>query len=200
VQRNASGAVGVSLRPRARPQPAPRTAPQTAQTSPPVTRPEAPSQPAPPPVATLDPDQDLDALASSILQSNPVTDAISDALFEALATNAPDVPTGPPLSAAEADALRVAVQACWVVDVGSEAANVTVVIGISMNENGTVRPSTVRLLASEGGAGRAVDVAFQAARRAVLRCQQGGYQLPKDKYAHWKDIEITFNPKDMRLR
>ncbi|MDO7707324.1 MAG: energy transducer TonB, partial [Loktanella sp.] len=44
------------------------------------------------------------------------------------------------------------------------------------------------------------EIAFQAARRAILRCQSGGYQLPADKYDQWKEVEITFDPSGMRLR
>ena len=41
---------------------------------------------------------------------------------------------------------------------------------------------------------------IEAARRAILRCQSGGYQLPADKYEQWKDVVITFDPSGMRLR
>ena len=40
----------------------------------------------------------------------------------------------------------------------------------------------------------------EAARRAIIRCSRDGYQLPPDKYAHWRDIEMTFNPERMRLK
>ena len=53
------------------------------------------------------------------------------------------------------------------------------------------------LLASSAAA---VQTAFQAARRAVLRCEKGGYDLPAEKYEQWKEIEMTFNPDQMRLR
>ena len=39
----------------------------------------------------------------------------------------------------------------------------------------------------------------QAARRAILRCQKGGYNLPVEKYEHWREIEMTFNPEKMRI-
>ena len=46
----------------------------------------------------------------------------------------------------------------------------------------------------------AQNAAFEAARRAVLRCQRGGFDLPIEKYDHWRDIEMTFNPEKMRRR
>ncbi|MGX9355293.1 cell envelope biogenesis protein TolA [Roseobacteraceae bacterium S113] len=127
-------------------------------------------------------------------------DAVNAALQEALAgTPEPATPTGPPMTAGEREGLVVAVQECWVVDVGSQAADVIVTVAMDMNRDGTVAGG-VRLVSAEGGDGRAQDVAFQAARRAVLRCQKGGYALPEEKYEQWKQIEITFNPESMRVR
>ncbi len=129
--------------------------------------------------------------------SSAVNAALAEALGEPAAT---DVPTGPTLTAQETGALRLAVQSCWVVDVGSQAANVTVVVGMSMDVSGKVIASSMRLVSSSGGEGSAVETAYQSARRAVLRCQKEGYDLPDDKYEQWKEIEMTFNPKDMRIR
>ena len=59
----------------------------------------------------------------------------------------------------------------------------------------------VRQLSASGGDANAVSTAFQAARRAILRCQApNGYQLPPEKYDQWKDVVITFDPSGMRLR
>jgi len=67
-----------------------------------------------------------------------------------------------------------------------------------MTPEGKVKPGSLRLVSSQGGADSATKTAFQAARRAVLRCQKGGYNLPTDKYEHWREIEMTFNPEKMR--
>ena len=60
----------------------------------------------------------------------------------------------------------------------------------------------VRLVSSSGGDAGAAEVAFQAARRAVLRCQsQGaGFPLPPEKFATWQSMELTFDPSQMILR
>ena len=42
--------------------------------------------------------------------------------------------------------------------------------------------------------------AFEAARRAIIRCGSSGFDLPAEKYGHWRDIEMTFNPERMRIR
>ena len=45
-----------------------------------------------------------------------------------------------------------------------------------------------------------MDVAFRKARTAVISCGRRGFDLPDEKYEHWRDIEMTFNPEKMRLR
>ncbi|MDV4145756.1 energy transducer TonB [Shimia sp. FJ5] len=129
-------------------------------------------------------------------------DAIAAALAEAGTqeqAETPAAPSGPPLTRGEKDALRISVQNCWVVDVGSQAANVTVTVAMNMTREGKV-DGAISLLRAEGGDDQATKVAFEAARRAILRCQKGGYKLPIDKYEHWREIEITFNPEKMRLK
>jgi len=124
--------------------------------------------------------------------------AVAAALAEAL--NAPDVPQGPPMTGSERDAFRVAVNRCWNVDPGSVAARVTMTVGFSLTQEGRV-DGNVRQIAASGGDDGAVRTAFEAARRAILRCQNpNGYDLPADKYGQWKDVEITFDPSGMRLR
>lgn len=172
----------------------PSSAPVTSMR--PKTRPAAPPQ---------TPEQTQTAAAPK-----PRTDAVKDALAEALAEagTAATPPSGgngtaasgPPLTSGEKDALRVAVQQCWNVDVGGRSANVTVTVGVSLDEAGRVQQGTLRLLASEGGTGDAVEAAFQAARRAIIRCQKDGYPLPRDKYDQWREIEMTFNPEKMRIK
>ncbi len=103
------------------------------------------------------------------------------------------------MTGGERDAFRVAVQDCWAVDVGSRSADVTVIVAVEMNRDGTVA-GDVRQLDAIGGDGSAQQAAFEKARRAILRCQRGGYALPPEKYAQWREIEMTFNPDGMRLR
>jgi hypothetical protein len=136
--------------------------------------------------------------------SEPVTATAQDDVLAALAgvaqqNDAPAVAAGPPMTGAERDSFRVSVNRCWNVDPGSVAARVTVEVAFNLDRDGSVRGNDVRLVSSQGDSG-AVDIAFQAARRAVLRCQSGGYQLPADKYDQWQEVVITFDPSGMRLR
>ena len=134
-------------------------------------------------------------------QTNSGSSASSstDAAVAAALGEEPAAPSGPPLTQGEKDSMRVAVQNCWVVDVGGQSSNVTVTVRFNLDREGKVS-SAVELLSSEGGDERAVDTAFQSARRAILRCQKGGYKLPIEKYDHWREVEITFNPEKMRLK
>lgn len=170
-----SGAVEVSLRPAARPsRPAPAETPQVAET-PPAAPAETPSD------TSVE-----DVLAGVVGTDTPAAQ--------------PDIPQGPPMTGSEREGFRVAVNGCWNVDPGSVAATVTVVVGFSLTQDGKVEGNQVELLSSQGDAS-AVNIAFESARRAILRCQgQGGYQLPAEKYGQWKDVEITFDPSGMRLR
>lgn len=173
----ASPAPQTSLRPRARPRrpaPEPETVAQAAE-----------EQPQPP-------------------VQDAQRDAVNDALAEALAgggeVEAP-VPSGPPLTAGEKDALRVSVSNCWNVgSLSSEALRTTVVVGVTLAQDGKPDVGSIRMLSSEGGSQTAAKQAFEAARRAIIRCGARGYKLPPEKYAQWRDIEMTFNPERMRIK
>lgn len=85
------------------------------------------------------------------------------------------------------------------VDPGSDAARATVTVAFALDREGRVE-GDVRLLDATGGSQAAQDTAFGAARRAVLRCQREGYDLPPEKYDQWRAVELTFNPEGMRIR
>jgi hypothetical protein len=168
------GAVETSLRPIARPaRPAPPAAAAEPQTA---------TEPAPAPAPVPD-----------------TSDAVADALAAAVADSAaPAVQAGPPMTGSERDSFRIAVNSCWNVDPGSVAARVIIEVGFTLTREGLVEGEP-RLLSSDGDQS-ATSTAFEAARRAILRCQRGGYQLPADKYDQWREVVITFDPSGMRLR
>ncbi|QPM88931.1 energy transducer TonB [Pseudooceanicola algae] len=94
--------------------------------------------------------------------------------------------------------LRLSVESCWSVDPGSPAAQVTVTLAFSMDREGRVLPNSIEMVAATGGEASAARTAFLDARRAVLACQREGYPLPAEKYDQWQNIEMTFNPENMR--
>ncbi len=168
---------------------APASSPR-ASLRPPARRPSAPR-----------PAQPTETAATPTQEDSGVDDvAVQAALEAALSSAATDVSSGPPMSSGEKDALRIAVQSCWNVDPGARWAQTTVTIAMDMTQDGKVVPSSLRMIASEGGDASTANAAFGAARRAVLLCQRDGYPLPAEKYGQWKEIEMTFNPERMRIR
>ncbi|MGR3291605.1 MAG: energy transducer TonB [Paracoccaceae bacterium] len=135
--------------------------------------------------------------------SPPVNDPVAEAVAEAVnaATPTPTRPTGPPLTGGEKDVLRIAVQNCWNVgSLSSEALETTVVVAVSMKRDGRPDTASIRLLSHSGGSNNSALQAFEAGRRAIIRCGINGYDLPLEKYSHWQDIEMTFNPEKMRIK
>lgn len=137
--------------------------------------------------------------------AEPATDqnAVNAALAAALGSGqqAPERAAGPPLTSGEKDALRVAVQQCWNVgSLSSEALATTVVVTVAMAEDGKPNAGSIRMLSASGGSDAAARQAFEAARRAIIRCGANGFDLPIAKYDQWRDIEMTFNPERMRIK
>ena len=109
--------------------------------------------------------------------------------------------TKPGLGDGELDNMQLEVAACW--NLGSlptEAMATVVVVGFDMARDGKPDAGSIEMLSYRDGTEAAANQAFQAARRAIIRCGVNGYDLPDEKYDHWKRIEITFNPENMRWR
>ncbi|MCC5990991.1 MAG: cell envelope biogenesis protein TolA [Rhodobacteraceae bacterium] len=185
----AAAAPDLSQRPRARPArpdpPAP--APEPTETT--EAEPTPPAPPAPTPQASE--------------RDDPAAQAIADALAAAMSepANPASASRSASLSAGQADALRLAIQQCWNIGaLSTDALQVTVTLGFSMTPSAMPEAGTIRVIEASGGSEAAVSQAFEAARRAIIRCAGDGYGLPPEQYDAWRDIEITFNPEGMRLR
>ncbi|MGR3801913.1 energy transducer TonB [Marinibacterium profundimaris] len=185
------------------PEPAPpATAAPTASRRP-ATRPDRPrpSAPAEAPVETAQPEtpSEPEPETESPDRSQAVDDAVAAALGQAGAST--PAPAGPPLTGGEREALRVGVSQCWSVgSLSSAALATTVVVGVAMTPDGRPVTNSIRLVSFSGGDQTAAQQAFDAARRAIIRCGQQGYPLPAEKYEQWRDIEMTFNPENMQYR
>ena len=151
----------------------------------PRTRPERPVR-----VAAPAPEPE----ASSTTTDDAVRAALEDPVEET-----PSRPAGPPLTGGERDAFRVAVGQCWVVDPGAQSAGVIVTVGFSLDQTGRVE-GDVRQVSASGGDPATQRAAFDAARRAILRCGARGFPLPPEKYDQWREVEMTFNPQGMQFR
>ncbi|MEL6588254.1 MAG: hypothetical protein AAFQ50_16680, partial [Pseudomonadota bacterium] len=174
-----------SIRPARRPN---RPTPAVAQDAP---------DPAPP-----EPQATSSDTSAEPTPEDPLADAIAGAVAEAIEQPSaqPSADPGPPLTQGEREGLRVAVSGCWVVDPGAASASVIVTLAFDMDRDGNPRTNTIRQVSASGGDGAAAGRAFEAARRAVIRCARGGYDLPIEKYEQWREIEMTFDPTTMRLR
>jgi hypothetical protein len=105
------------------------------------------------------------------------------------------------MTAGEKDALRVSVQQCWNVgSLSSEALRTTVTVAVSVAQTGVPDAGSIRMVSFEGGSEAAARQAFEAARRAIIRCGARGFPLPPEKYETWKNIEMVFNPERMRIK
>lgn len=157
----------------------------------------APEEPAPDAPAE---DPVADAIAAALADATAEEPAADPADSGAAAGEA-NAPSGPPMTGAETDAMRVAVQACWNVGALSmEALRTTVVIGVSVNQDGKPDAASIQLVSSEGGSDVSTSQAFEAARRAIIRCGSKGFPLPPEKYDQWKELELVFDPNGMRMR
>lgn len=165
-----------------------------ASPRPPGRRPEAPA----PRVAEAEPQVETQAPATERQKTaEPVNNDDVLAALEA-AQEAVAAPAGPPLSAGERDALRVAVSQCWNIgSLSTEALGTTVVIAVKMNQNGTPVTESIRMLSATGGSDAAARRVFDSARRAIIRCGTRGYDLPQEKFSQWQNIEMTFDPRKM---
>jgi outer membrane biosynthesis protein TonB len=102
---------------------------------------------------------------------------------------------GSSLTMTERDSVRRQIERCWNVPAGArDAENLVVHIRLRLNADGTViRAELV------DGARAAGDTFFRAAAesalRAVLSCSP--LRLPPKKYEEWKNMVLSFNPRDM---
>ena len=135
-------------------------------------------------------------------EPQPATDdAVAAALAEDETPSEAPVRRGPPLTGGEKDAFRLAVSRCWNVGSLSTAAlSTTVVVGFEMEQSGKPVTSSIRMVSFAGGNDAGARQAFEAARRAIIRCGARGFDLPVEKYDQWREIEATFNPEGMQFR
>ncbi|MEM0907143.1 MAG: cell envelope biogenesis protein TolA [Pseudomonadota bacterium] len=98
-----------------------------------------------------------------------------------------------PLTLSEKDALRSQMQRCWNPPIAvRDGTDVAIIVEVRLFIDGSVE--AIDSVGAQG-VGRLYDVAADSARRAVLQCQP--YRLPTSKYAEWKAVQVTFDPRDL---
>ena len=106
-----------------------------------------------------------------------------------------------PLTMSEKDAIRAQIERCWSVPAGArDAENLQVKIRIYLNPDGSLsrQPEIIDSARMERPGEEYYRSAAESARRAVLNPRCSPLQnLPISKYERWREIELTFDPKEM---
>jgi hypothetical protein len=164
----------------------------------PKRKPEAPAEPVETEVAADAPDP---AAEDPAPEDTANTDALNAALEEAQAAETPSGPAGPPMTFGEKEGLRVAVEKCWNVGaLSTEALGTAIKVFVDVAEDGKPISGSISLEGFSDGSEAAANQAFEAARRAILRCGEKGFPLPPEKYEEWKELELNFDASGMRMR
>lgn len=101
------------------------------------------------------------------------------------------------MSLSERDAIIQQFRKCWSVPAGArDAENLKAEIRVQMNADGTVRKADI---IDKGRMARdpLFRTAAESALRAVWNPECNPIKVSKEKYDTWKDMRLTFNPKDM---
>ncbi len=102
--------------------------------------------------------------------------------------------TAATLSQSEIDALRSRLRQCWNPPVGAaDAANLSVVFRVLFRRDGSILQNPVLV---QGPASQFGPALAESAMRALLQCQPYTMLKP-EHYDQWKDMQITFDPRDM---
>jgi outer membrane biosynthesis protein TonB len=158
------------------------------------------------------PKEDFDAVLKNLSKSlpqpksEPKTEAkksepnFDELMAKAIPSNRRNIgDPSKPISMTEEDAIknsiRRAMQQCWNVPAGAkDAANLVINVRMSLSQDGSV--INVQLVDSTFGKSDFWRAAADSALRAVRVCSPFK-DLPRERYDAWKDITMTFNPKEM---
>lgn len=97
------------------------------------------------------------------------------------------------MSANEIDAFRAQISRCWTPPVGGLGGDrIIVKLRIGLREDGSLAhpPAVTNRIASPF-----FRPAAESAMRAVMQCQP--YRMPPEKYDQWRDMLLTFDPREM---
>jgi colicin import membrane protein len=154
------------------------------------------SQPLPPkrPERKPQPKFNPDKIAALLDKREPQRDAITGDNLNSTPTLGTALGNASKLSQSELDALRARLMALWNPPVGIQNPDEYVVrIRIQIGRDGRLTAPPVVLTS---GTGQVYVAARDSAVRAVFRAQPFDMLKP-DHYDTWKDIEVTFDPRDM---
>jgi TolA protein len=123
--------------------------------------------------------------------------AIADGDNENAGLNAEEV--GETLTATQIDMIRQTIRKCWHFPAGlKNAENLVVDVDMELSPDGKITKATVtdkKRMDSDPD----FKIAAESAVRAVMDKECNQLPLPKEKYDEWKNITLSFNPKDMLM-
>jgi hypothetical protein len=122
----------------------------------------------------------------------------ADAIDDLMSDDGADVDElAPVVTASEIDAVRAKIRPCWSVPAGAKGAKDLIVdIDMELSADGTVIKADIvdkRRMASDPY----YNIAAESAQRAVIDPKCNPLPLPKGKHDQWKNLTMSFNPKDM---
>ena len=150
------------------------------------------SRPAPPAAQVPEPA----AVEPESSQIDPVTAALNAALMAGDEAPVGPEAAGAPLAEQFIRGMQMAIAECWNLGALSSAALSTiVVVEMELTRDGKPIANTIKMLGFEGGDDTSAERAFETALRAIQGCGAQGFDLPKDQFATWRRVELTFNPE-----
>ena len=103
---------------------------------------------------------------------------------------------GQPLTLSEVDALKTQIERCWIVQAGARyAEDLVVTIRVFLNPDGSLRREPQIVDDKRLAGDPFFRAAAESAIRAVLKCEP--FKMPFTKYHRWREIELTFDPREM---
>lgn len=185
------------------PEPEPVVAPEPEP--PPEEEVAAPEPPKPAPVPRPRPKPPQTQVAKAETDSTFDTDQISALLDKSEPTGASEASETPPtlgsatgsiterMTQNELDALRSRLASCWNIQLAPpDLAELRVRVKMFLNPDGSLLQAPQVL---EVGSSEFARTAAESAIRAVRRCAP--YDLPAEKYDSWREINVTFDPREM---
>jgi hypothetical protein len=145
-------------------------------------------------------DQEVEAAAVLDQNNSNVTDTLPSVLPNAASPYNADT-TDVPRTAGKKAALATKIQSCWNVgSLSAEALRLSIKVSVNLAESGMPEAKSITMVSHNGTNEAAAAQAFEAARRAIIRCGSDGFELPPDEYEEWKTITLEFDTEGMRVQ
>ena len=101
-----------------------------------------------------------------------------------------------PMTTSEIAAIQSQIYRCWTIPAGArDAENLIIQIRFFLNADGSLSKAPEIVDAINKRNNPFYVTAAESARRAVLKCAPLK-NLPVEKYAHWREITLKFNPRE----